>query len=103
MTQDQIFEDVRAQMRKGVDALNAFATTLKKCHFYLFVGSNYHNEQSLNVRCDDMDPRTIEMVFFIAKCNFLKCSIVVDLGIRSTPHYHPTGNVPYIKIKSKSV
>ncbi|MBW7844855.1 MAG: hypothetical protein H3C45_04290 [Bacteroidia bacterium] len=75
MTQDQMYEHLRAQMRgTDVSALEALANTLKAAGSDLmpFLKGDKH----LYVRCDWMQWQNIRIVEFLASANFLTTRIV---------------------------
>lgn len=97
MTQDQMYEHLRAQMRgTDVTALEALSNTLKKAGTEL--KPFYKGEKHLYVRCDGIPWESIKTVEFLATANFLKCRMValpreIDLGNRKE-----TICTPYINI-----
>lgn len=75
MTQDQMYEHLRAQMRgTDVTALEALNNTLKA------VGSDlmpfFKGDKHLYVRCDGMAWQNIRIIEFLASANFLSTRIV---------------------------
>ena len=75
MTQDQMYEHLRAQMRgTDVTALEALANTLKA------VGSEimpfFKGDKHLYIRCDMIEWQNIRIIEFLASANFLKTRIV---------------------------
>lgn len=74
MTQDQMYEHIRAQMRSGVEALDALAKTIR------VAGSDampfLKGDKHLYVRCDSMPPHSIKTIDFLANANFLTWRIV---------------------------
>ena len=75
MTQDQMYEHLRAQMR-GTDimALEALANTLKAVGIELM--PFFRGDKHLYVRCDSMEWQNIRIIEFLASANFLKTRIV---------------------------
>lgn len=74
MTQEQMYEHIRAQMRQGVEALDAIAKTLT------VAGSDtmpfIKGDKHLYVRCDSMPPHSIKTIDFLTNANFLTYRIV---------------------------
>ena len=85
MTQDQMYEHLRAQIRgTDVTPLEALAKTLKTfgCETMPFFKGDKH----LYIRCDMMEWQNIRIIEFLASSNFLKTRIVaikrqIDLEI----------------------
>lgn len=93
MTQEEMYEHTRAQMRSGVEALDAIAKTLvvAGCDLMPFLKGDKH----LYVRCDSMPPHSIKTIDFIVNVNFLTWRIdafnrIVEgmTGSIATPYIH---------------
>ena len=75
MTEDEMYEDIRMQMRgTDVTALEAMANTLKKARTE--VKPYYKGEKHLYVRCDSIPWRSISIIEFLASSNGLTCRMV---------------------------
>lgn len=75
MTEDQMYEHLRAQMRgTDVTALEALSNTLKKAGTE--VKPFYKGEKHLYVRCDGIPWTSISTIEFLASSNGLTCRMV---------------------------
>jgi len=75
MTEDQMYEHLRAQMRgTDVTALEALANTLKRAGTE--VKPFYKGEKHLYVRCDGIPWTSISIIEFLASSNGLTCRMV---------------------------
>lgn len=74
MTEDQMYDDIRKQMRTDVTALEALANTLKKAGTEIkpfFKGENH-----LYVRCDGIPWESITTIAFLSRSTGLTCRMV---------------------------
>ncbi len=75
MTEDQMYEHLRAQMRgTDVTALEALANTLKRAGTE--VKPFYKGEKHHYVRCDGIPWTSISIIEFLASSNGLTCRMV---------------------------
>ncbi len=75
MTEDQMYEHLRAQMRgTDVTALEALANTLKKAGTE--VKPFYKADKHLYVRCDGIPWTSISIIEFLSSSNGLTCRMV---------------------------
>lgn len=93
MTVDEMYEDIRSQMRgTNVEALEAMANTIQKAGSTILPFPKLGT--SLYVDCDHMPSRSVEQIFFLSNANFLTCSIIALTSKNSIA-------IPYIHIFKK--
>jgi len=97
MTQDQMYEHLRAQMRgTDVTALEALNNTLKA------VGSDlmpfFKGDKYLYVRCDGMAWQNIRIIEFLASANFLSIRIVAFKSTIELEGVNEVVATPYLNI-----
>ena len=97
MTEDQMYEHLRAQMRgTDVTALEALNNTLKA------VGSDlmpfFKGDKHLYVRCDGMAWQNIRIIEFLASANFLTTRIVAFKSLIELEGVNEVVATPYLNI-----
>lgn len=100
MNSDQMFDDIRTQMRENnIKALEALSITLKKCNTE--IKPYFKGENVLYVRCDLMPFESIETIAFLSRSNNLKIKIVAKEKQFNCFDKIETISVPYIQISDK--
>lgn len=97
MTEQQMFEDVRAQLRSAnISPLEALANTISKAGAE--IKPFYKGEKHLYVRCDCMPFGSISTVNYLANSNRLGCRIVALTRVFQLDGVNETICSPYIDV-----
>ena len=97
MTKDEMYEDIKLQLRgTDVSTLEALANTLKKTGTEM--KQFYKGEKHLYVRCDVIPCSSISIIEFLANSNGLTCRVVALSDVIQFNNKKEKISIPYINI-----
>ena len=97
MTKDEMYEDIKLQLRStDVSTLEALANTLKKTGAEM--KQFYKGEKHLYVRCDVIQCSSISIIEFLANSYGLTCRVVALSDVIQFNNKKEKISIPYINI-----
>lgn len=97
MTQDEMYNDIKTQIRSGVSNVQALFTTLKKVNVE-FLDNSEKAYEHIYVRCDNIPIKSVEIIFWLTKTLDLKYKIVSCSKTITIENVTFTCNYPYLNI-----